>query len=313
MSAPLKILVTGASGFIGSSLMRFLDAQGHRPIPLSRGQPKPGGPSWNPDVPQIDLAPAGPVQAVVHLGGHSIAGRWTPAYQQRIRHSRVHGTQFLCEALAALPQPPQVLVTASGIGYYGDRGNALLTEESSMGSGFLAEVTRDWEAATAAAQVRGIRVVHLRIGLVVSRSGGGLARMLPAFKLGLGGPLSHGRQYWSWIALEDVNRIILHAITTSSLSGPVNVVAPSPVTNREFTQTLGKVLKRPAFLPVPAFALRLLFGPMADEALLASTRVHPTKLERSGYRFIYPQLEQALQEGGGQMDVSRTRQSGKEG
>jgi uncharacterized protein (TIGR01777 family) len=242
----------------------------------------------------IDVSALEGIDAVVHLAGENIAARWTATQKAKIRDSRVRGTQLLCETLARLSSPPQVLVSASAIGYYGDRGEEILTEESPPGRGFLPEVCRAWEAATEAAKQRGMRVVILRLGMVLSAAGGALAKMLPPFRLGLGGMVGSGRQYMSWIALDDVVGTIQHAIVTDALQGPTNAVAPQAVTNQEFTRTLGKALGRPTLLPLPAFAARLMFGEMADELLLASTRVQPTKLLGSGYRFRYPELEDAL-------------------
>jgi hypothetical protein len=231
----------------------------------------------------------------VHLAGENIAaGRWTVEKKARIRDSRVKGTKTLCEALAQLSQPPKVLVSASAIGYYGDRGAELLWENSALGTGFLAEVCQAWEEATRPAMEKGIRVVLLRIGVVLSPAGGALAKMLLPFKLGLGGIIGSGKQYMSWIALDDVVGTIDHVLITDTLQGPVNAVAPHPVTNSEFTKTLRRVLRRPTLFPMPAFAARLAFGEMADELLLASTRVEPKRLIATEYRFRYPELEDAL-------------------
>jgi uncharacterized protein (TIGR01777 family) len=242
----------------------------------------------------IDASALEGVDAVVHLAGENIAQRWTSSQKAKIRDSRIKGTQLLCETLARLSSPPKVLVSASAIGYYGDRGEQILTEDSPLGRGFLAEVCRGWEAATEPARQRGLRVVPLRFGVVLSPAGGALAKMLPPFRLGLGGMVGSGRQYMSWIALDDVVGAIQHAIVTDTLQGPTNAVAPQAVTNQEFTKTLGKALGRPTVFPLPAFAARLMFGEMADELLLASTRVQPAKLLGSGYRFRYPELEDAL-------------------
>jgi uncharacterized protein (TIGR01777 family) len=232
--------------------------------------------------------------AVVHLAGESIVGRWTPEKKARILESRAKGTRLLCESLADLRSRPIVLVSASAIGYYGDRGDQVMDEESSAGSLFLSKVAKAWEAATDAARRNGIRVVNLRIGFVLGKAGGGLATMLLPFKLGVGGRVGSGRQYMSWIAIDDVVGAISHAILSDSLRGPVNAVAPNPVTNREFTKTLGRVLWRPTIFPLPAFAARLVMGEMADDLLLASTRVKPSRLLSSGYEFRFPQLEGAL-------------------
>jgi uncharacterized protein (TIGR01777 family) len=231
---------------------------------------------------------------VVHLAGENIARRWTRAAKTRIRASRVDATRLLCEALARLPQPPRVLVCASATGYYGDRGDELLDERSQPGTGFLPEVCQAWEAATQPARQRGIRVVHLRLGIVLARHGGALARMLLAFRLGLGGRVGTGQQYWSWILLEDLLRVVELAIQDDGLSGAVNTVSPAPATNAEFARTLARALRRPAFLPLPAFAVRMIFGEMGREVLLASARVRPARLLEGGFEFRYPQLAAAL-------------------
>jgi hypothetical protein len=292
----MNILLTGASGFIGSALVPFLEAGGHRVIRLSRAATPVAGPHafWNPAAGRIDLADAGALDAVVHLAGEPVAQRWTAAAKARIRASRVQGTRLLSEALARLPTPPRVLVAASAIGFYGDRGSQPLDEGSPAGEGFLAGVCREWEAATEPTSARGVRVVQLRLGLVLAREGGALAALLPVFRLGLGGSLGSGGQYWSWIALEDVLSAVERALTHDDLSGPVNAVAPQAVTNREFTRALAGVLGRPAVCRVPAFAVKLLFGEMGREGLLASARVQPAKLAASGFAFRFPELEGAL-------------------
>jgi len=233
--------------------------------------------------------------AVVHLAGENIAaGRWTERQKARIRDSRVKGTRLLCDLLARYSPPPKALVCASAVGYYGDRGDEILKEESASGSDFLSDVCGEWEAATQTAVERGIRVVNLRIGVVLSPLGGALAKMLTPFKLGAGGVIGSGRQYMSWIALDDAVRAFHFALTNQSLHGPVNAVAPNAVTNRDFTRTLGRVLSRPTVFPMPAFAARLAFGEMADALLLASTRVQPARLLAGGFTFRYPDLEGAL-------------------
>jgi hypothetical protein len=230
----------------------------------------------------------------VHLAGENIAGRWTREKKTRIRESRVRGTRLLSTTLAGLPRPPKVLVCASATGYYGNRGEEVLDESSPGGSGFLAGVCRDWEEAAIPAAEKGIRVVNLRFGIVLTAQGGALAKMLPAFRLGLGGKLGNGQQYWSWIVIDDLLSIIERALNREDLSGPINTVSPHPVTNQDFTRTLGAVLRRPNFFTVPASAVRLLFGEMGEEALLSSARVNPALLERVGFNFRFPTLELAL-------------------
>lgn len=292
----MKVLITGSSGLVGSALVPFLTTGGHSVTRLVRSPPRPGAAEvrWDPAAGSVDTPGLEGLDAVVHLAGENIAGRWTPAKKGKIRDSRVKGTRLLAESLARLAQPPKALVCASAIGYYGDRGEEILRDESVPGSGFLAAVCREWEAAAQPAAEKGVRVVHLRIGVILTPAGGALARMLPAFRMGVGGRLGSGRQYMSWISIDDLVGVIQHTLTTTALKGVVNVVAPQPVTNLEFTRTLGRVLARPTIFPMPAFAARLAFGEMADELLLASTRVEPTRLLASGYRFRHPELEGAL-------------------
>ena len=293
----MNILVTGTRGFIGSALVSRLANGGHRVVPLRRATGgSEAGPTWNPPAGKVRLEPAGPLDAVVHLAGENIAQRWTPTAKARIRASRVDATRLLCEALARLPQPPRVLICASATGFYGDRGGEVLDERSAPGTGFLPEVCQAWEAAADAAQQRSIRVVHLRLGIVLARHGGALAKMLPVFRLGLGGSLGTGRQFWSWIALEDLLRVVELVLQDDRLSGAVNAVSPEPVTNAGFTEALARTLRRPAFLPMPAFAVKLLFGEMGRAALLASARVRPLRLLESGFEFHFPQLDVAFQQ-----------------
>ncbi|HXE91865.1 MAG TPA: TIGR01777 family oxidoreductase [Terriglobales bacterium] len=291
-----KILVSGASGFIGSALCPLLTGAGARVTRLVRTRPR--------DDSEIQWDPAAAIagdrlegfDAVVHLAGETITGRWTAAKKQRILQSRAQGTQTLATLVAHRQRKPRVFVSASAIGFYGDRGDEVLREQSSSGSsGFLPEVARAWEEATRPAAVAGIRVVNLRIGVVLSPRGGALQQMLPPFKLGLGGRLGSGRQYMSWIALDDLLGAIQFALTQDSLRGPVNAVAPNPVTNREFTKTLGQVLHRPTIFPVPAFVVKTLFGQMGEELLLASQRVEPARLIAAGFSFTHPELKGALE------------------
>jgi uncharacterized protein (TIGR01777 family) len=253
--------------------------------------------AWNPDSGMIDSAGLDGHNSVVHLAGEDIAaGRWTPARKHVIRESRIHGTRILCETLVSLAQKPRVLITASGVGYYGNHEpDHPVDETSPRGAGFLADLVRDWEQATAPARTAGIRVVYVRFGIVLSPRGGALAKMLPPFRTGLGGKVGNGRQVMSWIAIDDVPSIVLHVIEHDGISGPVNVVTPHAVTNAEFTHALGRVLGRPTVLPLPAFAARLLFGEMADALLLGGARVLPKRLEDSGYCFAHPHVAGALE------------------
>ncbi len=293
-----EILLTGASGLIGTSLIRNLHAKRISTIPLQRA-PGSGAVVWNPYAaqPLNDPSRLNGVTAAVHLAGANVSGkRWSKAYKQEILDSRVKPTKALAGLLAGLPKPPSVLVCASAVGIYGDRGDEELDEASSPGSGFLAEVCIAWEAAAQAARDAGIRVVHLRFGVVLAGQGGALEKMLPIFRLGMGGPLGGGRQWMSWVAISDAIAAIEFALETPQLAGPVNVVAPQPVTNLEFTHALGKAVHRPAIVPAPAFALKLAFGEMADEALLASQRVVRSRLTEHGFSFAFPRLDSALDE-----------------
>jgi uncharacterized protein (TIGR01777 family) len=291
----MKIAVTGSTGLVGSVLVPFFTTGGHHVTRIVRTHTTEADAAWNPGTGQIDAGRLEGLDAVVHLAGENIAGRrWNAGQKARIRDSRVQGTKLLCATLAKLQRPPKVLISASAIGFYGDQGDRELTEGSPSGSGFLADVCREWEAATDAAKKAGIRVVHLRFGVILSPSGGALAKMLTPFRLGLGGRIGKGRQWMSWIALDDVVGCIHHALAMDSLHGPVNAVAPMPVTNLEFTKALGKVLWRPTLFAMPDFMARLAFGEMSDELLLASTRVLPRALLGSNYRFLYGDLENAL-------------------
>jgi len=295
-----RVLISGASGLIGSALISQLESQGVQVVHLVRGaSPKAGQISWEPlKEPSGTLSPSAVsgFDAVVHLAGESIAGRWTGSKKNAIRKSRVRGTRNLATALARAESKPRAFICASAIGFYGDRGEEVLTEESSRGRGFLPEVCQEWEDASRVAAEAGIRTVNLRTGLVLSGEGGALGKMLTPFKLGLGGRIGSGKQWWSWIHIDDVVGGIQHAIETESVSGPVNMVTPNAVRNAEFTKALASVLGRPAIFPVPGIALGFAFGKMAaDELFLASQLVKPAKLESCGYRFQHPELQGALE------------------
>jgi uncharacterized protein (TIGR01777 family) len=294
---PLHVAVTGASGLIGSTLVPFLTTGRHRVTRLVRSAATATSDTarWDPATGQLDTARLGDCDAVVHLAGENImSGRWTAESKARIKDSRVRATRLLCESLARLQPRPRVLVSASAIGFYGNRGDQELDEHSAPGTGFLAELCQEWERATAPAADAGIRVVMPRIGLVMTPAGGVLAKLLTPFRLGAGGVVGDGRHYMSWIAMDDMLGIILHALRSTTLQGPINAVAPAPVTNREFTKTLAGVLSRPTLLPIPAPAARLVFGEMADEALLASARILPRRARETGYVFRWPELDGAL-------------------
>jgi uncharacterized protein (TIGR01777 family) len=292
----MKILISGSTGLVGSSLLFYLGSKGHQIKTLVRGEPThPSQIRWNPT--QIGPASAAleGIDAVVHLAGESIAsGRWTKSRKSAIRDSRVLGTQRLTESLLRMQVAPKVYLCASAIGYYGDRGAQALNEESAPGNDFLADVCQSWEAATLPATQKGIRVVNLRFGMILSAQGGALAKMLLPFKWGVGGMIGSGAQVMSWIALDDILGIIAFALNGEGLRGPINAVAPKAVTNKEFTKTLGRVLHRPTILPLPAFAARLAFGEMANALLLSSARVEPARLLAAGYPFQWPDLDGAL-------------------
>jgi uncharacterized protein (TIGR01777 family) len=292
----LRIAVTGASGLVGRALCAFLSTGGHEVLRVQRKRTGTSGEIlWDPSRGAIDAEAFERVDAVVHLAGENIAsGRWSAETKRRILESRRDGTRLLAETLASRKTPPLVLVSASAIGFYGNRADETLDESSPPGDGFLADVCRAWEAAAEPARDAGIRVVHPRIGVVLSPTGGALAQMLTPFRLGAGGRLGDGRQFMSWISLDDLVAAILHLVADGSLSGPVNATAPAPVTNAELTATLASVLHRPAIVPMPAFALRLLLGEMADALLLSSARVLPTRLSQSGFVWRHPELRAAL-------------------
>jgi uncharacterized protein (TIGR01777 family) len=296
ISLSRRVLVSGASGLIGTSLEGRLRARGHGVCRLVRRPARSGDEiSWDPARGILPVRELEGFDAVVHLAGENVAaGRWTDARKAAIRESRVQGTVLLARRLAELDRPPSVLVSASAIGFYGDRGEELLDETMPPGDGFLARTCVEWEACADPARAAGIRVVHPRIGVVLATQGGALARMLMPFRLGLGGRLGSGRQWMSWIALDDLVFVLESAIFDERLVGPVNAVAPEPVRNADFTRVLARILGRPALAPVPAFALRALAGGLADELLLASIRVAPRALERCGFRHARPTLEEAL-------------------
>lgn len=293
----MKIVVSGASGLIGSALVEDWAAAGHEAVRLvRRAAPEtPGVARWDPDAGQLDPRVLDGTDAVVHLSGENIAqGRWTAARKARIRGSRIRSTECVVRALLETANPPKCFLCASAIGYYGSRGDERLTESSAPGTGFLAEVCQAWEAATRPASEHGIRVANLRFGMVLSREGGALRAMLPAFKAGAGGIIGPGTQYVSWIAIDDLVDAVRSVLDEPSLAGPVNIVSPNPVANAAFTKALGRVLRRPTVIPMPAWGVRLIFGEMADTLLLASQRVEPARLLAAGYRFRFAEIEDAL-------------------
>jgi uncharacterized protein (TIGR01777 family) len=293
------IAITGATGMIGDALIPFLTTAGHRVRKVTRGKAGPGDISWDPAAGRLDPAALEGVDAVIHLAGESIAGaRWTDEQKARILDSRIKGTTLLAETMARLKRPPRVLLSASAIGIYGDRGQEMLTEQSGIRTGpdrfFVERVGHAWEACTEPVERAGIRVVRARFGIILTPAGGALPPMMKPFQFGVGGRMGSGEQYMSWIGIDDVVGAIYHALVIESLNGPVNFTAPSPVTNSEFCETLAHVLHRPNLFPVPPAALRLAVGEMADELLLASARVIPERLRESGYRFRFAGLEEAL-------------------
>jgi len=292
----MKILVAGASGLVGSALIPSLESDGAEINRLVRSSPKANEIEWHPNHGGIDATRLEGFDAIINLAGENIAeGRWTDEKKRKIRDSRVDGTHLLSEAIAKLATKPRVFLCASATGFYGDRDDEILDETSDSGGGFLANVCRDWEGATEPAAKAGVRVVNLRFGPILAREGGMLGKMLTPFKLGMGGKVGSGKQYISWVTIDDVVGAIKLALADESIHGPLNVVSPNPVTNEEFTKTLGEVLSRPTVMSIPAFAARLAFGEMADEMLLVSQRVAPKKLNEAGFRFEYPVLEVAFQ------------------
>ena len=291
---PLRLALTGSHGLLGSALISFLATRGGETLRLVRRPARAADEvAWDPTG-SLPASRLDGLDAVIHLAGENIAnGRWTETRKQAIRESRVTGTRHLAEAIAALPHPPPVFLSASAVGYYGDRGNEELSESAMAGRGFLPDVCREWEAAAEPAQRAGIRVIRLRFGVILTPVGGALKKMLLPFRLGLGGRIGDGQQYMSWITLDDVVAAMVFCLHTSTLHGPVNAVATA-VTNAEFTRALARVLRRPALFPVPRFAVRLLFGEMGDALLLASTRAQPSRLLEAGFIFRFPNLEPAL-------------------
>src|SRR5690348_2101154 len=293
----MKILVSGSHGLVGKALIHSLTNDGHEIVRLVRRERTFGAleVEWQPDQGRIDAAHLAGIEAVIHLAGDNIAnGRWTREKKRIIRESRVQGTVLLSETIANLSPPPSVFISASAIGFYGDRGDELLSEQSPPGKDFLANVCLDWEAATIAASEKGVRTVHTRFGVILDKNEGALAKMLPPFRAGIGGKIGPGTQWMSWIALSDVVAALKFVLADKTIQGPANVVAPNPVTNAEFSKTLAHVLSRPAIFPMPAFAARMAFGEMADALLLASQKVDPGVLEDNGFLFSWPTLEPAL-------------------
>lgn len=291
----MKVLIAGASGLIGSALIPSLETEGAEITRLVRSSAGAGEIEWHPNNDQIDVARLEGFDAVINLAGENIAGgRWTDEVKRKIRDSRVNGTHLLTEAIAKLKQKPKTFLCASATGIYGDRGDEALDEHSDSGGGFLAGVCREWEKATEPAVAAGVRTVFLRFGPILAREGGMLSKLLTPFKMGMGGKVGSGKQYISWVAIDDVLAAIKLALKDESFRGPLNIVSPKPVTNEVFTKTLGHVLNRPTALAMPAFAVRLAFGEMADEMLLASQRVIPKRLNDAGFEFQYPELEGAF-------------------
>ncbi len=290
----MRIAITGASGFIGQQLIPFFATRGHETVALVRDRTRTGI-FWDPESQQIDAQSLNGIDAVIHLAGESVAERWTADKKARIYNSRIKGTRLLAQTLANLQQPPKDLLCASAIGYYGERGNEILTEESTAGNSFLGRVCVEWESSAEPAAASGIRTSNLRFGIVLSTTGGAFPKMLKPFEIGAGGRLGTGKQYMSWIMLEDSLNAIEFVLQKRQLAGPLNIVAPGPVTNLEFTETLARVLGRPAIIPVPATMAYLAYGnEMADEVLLASDRVVPERLSAAGFCYKFSKLEAAL-------------------
>lgn len=295
----MKILITGASGLIGKVLQKEFAGKGYEMLLAGRKKPeKPNEIQWNTEkgFADSDLPRLESLDAVIHLAGETISGRWSDEKKRKIMDSRVFGTRSIVETIAKLENKPKVLLNGSATGIYGDRADDIMTEESSVGDTFLAEVAKNWEAEAVKAENYGVRVVLLRTGIVLAKDGGALAQMLTPFKFGLGGTIGSGKQWMSWISLEDEVRAIIFALENENVRGAINLTAPNPATNEQFTDTLGAVVHRPTFLPLPAFAVNLAFGEMGDALLLDSTRVVPGKLEEAGFTFKFPDLKSALEE-----------------
>src|SRR5215831_505555 len=291
----MNIAIAGASGLVGSALVPQLTAEGAAITRLVRGTPKSGQIEWHPNQDQLNPQALDTFDIIINLAGENLAsGRWTDDHKRKIRDSRVSGTHLLSEAIAKMRQKPQAFICASATGIYGDRDDETLDEQSESGGGFLAGVCREWEKACEPAIKAGVRVVNLRLGPILAREGGMLTKLLTPFKMGMGGKVGSGKQYISWVALDDAVSAIRLAINDPTIHGPLNIVSPNPVTNEEFTRTLGHVLNRPTALAMPAFAARLAFGEMADEMLLVSQKVLPKRLAAAGFQFRYPNLEAAL-------------------
>jgi len=291
----MKVLVTGSSGFIGSVLTKSLTANGHDVRRLLRNNLLKNEPYWNPEDGFINLKDFVDIDAVIHLAGDNIAdGRWTSGKKTRIMDSRVKSTKLLAESLAKSEYKPRAFISGSAVGFYGDCGNNIINETRHSGTGFLAGVCKQWEKATGSAANAGIRVANIRTGMVLSMAGGALKKMIIPFKMGLGGIIGNGKQYISWVTIDDVVEMIQYIMTNDSINGPVNLVSPNPVSNYQFTRTLGRVLHRPTILPMPGLIARIIFGEMANELLLAGTRAIPQKLINSGYKFRHSELEAAL-------------------
>ena len=291
----MKIAIAGGSGLVGSALIPILQSDGNQITRLVRSSPKPGEIEWHPNQDEVNPQRLEGFETIINLAGENIAGgRWTDEQKRKIRVSRINGTHLLSESIAKMTSKPGAFICASATGIYGDRDDETLDEQSESGGGFLAGVCREWEQATEPASKAGVRVVNLRLGPILARDGGMLSKLLTPFKMGMGGKVGSGKQYISWVALDDAVNAIKLAIDDKSIQGPINIVSPNPVTNEEFTKTLGHVLNRPTALAMPAFAARLAFGEMADEMLLASQKVMPKRLSQAGFQFQFPTLESAM-------------------